>query len=56
MEQIKSFIGKIKEKLAPYQKNIIEPLLKILAIIIICAIIAHMLNSGETLAEFAAKK
>ena len=45
----------IREKLAPYEKNIIIPLAKIILIIIICAIIARVMGGNETLAEYAAK-
>lgn len=53
--KFKAFYDKIKKALAPYQKNLIQPLLKILAIIIICAVIARLINGNETLLEYAAK-
>lgn len=53
--KFKEFYEKIKGLLAPYRKNIIEPLLKILAIIIICAVVAHLMGGHETLLEYAAK-
>ncbi|MBR6003833.1 MAG: hypothetical protein IK068_03825 [Lachnospiraceae bacterium] len=46
---------KIREKLAPYEKNIIIPLCKIILIIIVCVIIARVMGGNETLAEYAAK-
>lgn len=54
--KIKAFVKRIIDKLSPYRKTIIVPLLKILAIIIICAIIAHYFGGRETLAEYAAKR
>lgn len=54
--------GKIKEKyenlrtlLSPYQKNLIQPLLKIIGIIIVCAVLAHLISGNETLLEYAQK-
>jgi len=52
---VKEKYKKIREKLAPYEKNIIIPLAKIILIIIICAIIARVMGGNETLAEYAAK-
>ncbi len=54
--KIKAFFKALGAYLSPYKKNIIIPLLKILAIIIVCAIIARYMSGHETLAEFAAKK
>ena len=56
MQRIKAFFKAIGASLAPYKKNIIIPLLKILAIIIVCAIIARYMSGNETLAEYAAKQ
>lgn len=53
--KIKDTFEKIKGALAPYQKNIIQPLLKILGIIIVCVVIARLMGGHETLAEYAAK-
>jgi len=53
--KIKALYDKIVKALAPYQKNIIQPLLKILGIIILCAVIAHLMGGNETLLEYAAK-
>lgn len=53
--KIKALYTRIKDTLAPYQKNIIIPLLKILGIIIVCAVIAHLMGGNETLLEYAAK-
>lgn len=55
MNKVKNFFSALWDYLAPYKKNIIIPLLKILAIIILCAIIVRFLAGGETLAEYAAR-
>lgn len=55
INKLKNFFSSLWEYLAPYKKNIIIPLLKILAIIIICAILVRFLSGGETLAEYAAR-
>ena len=47
----KEFIALIE----PYKKNLIIPLLKIMVIIIVCAIVAHFMSGNETLLEYAAK-
>ncbi len=53
--KIKELFVKVKAALAPYQKNIIQPLLKIIGIIIVCAVVAHLIGGNETLLEYAAK-
>lgn len=53
--KIKALYERIKSALAPYQKNLIQPILKIIAIIIVCAVIAHLMGGNETLLEYAAK-
>ncbi len=53
--KIKALFKKIRDALKPYQKTIIEPLLKIICIIIVCAVIAHVMSGNETLLEYAAK-
>lgn len=54
-DRIYELVKKIDDIISPYKKNIIIPLLKIIAIIIFCAIIARYLNGGETLADYANK-
>lgn len=46
---------KIKKALAPYKKNIIIPLAKIIGIIIVCAVIVRLVSGHETLADYAKK-
>ena len=46
-------LKKIITYLKPYKKNIINPLIKIVAIIIISALLIHFLEGKETLAEYA---
>lgn len=53
--KIKEIYEKIRLKLKPYQKNIINPLLKIILIIIICALIVHFMSGSETLLDYAMK-
>lgn len=55
MELLTNFFRKIDKAISPYKKNIIYPLLKILAIIIICVIISHFIGGHETLADYASK-
>lgn len=55
-ERIKSFFKRIGNTLAPYKKNIIFPLLKIIGIIIVCAVLVRLLNGHETLADYASKQ
>ena len=39
----------------PYRKNLIDPLLKIIGIIIICALLVRFVSGNETLNEYASK-
>ena len=55
MQLLTDFFKKIDKKISPYKKNIIYPLLKILGIILLCAVLARLLNGHETLADYAAK-
>lgn len=54
-EKIIIFLKKIQNLLAPYKKNIIIPLAKIIGIIILCVLIARYMGGHETLLEYAAK-
>ncbi len=54
-QKINLLWSKFMKVIGPYKKNIIFPLLKISAIIIVCAIIVRFVNGRETLAEYAAK-
>lgn len=51
--KIINFFHKIKNALAPYKKNIIIPLLKILLIIIVCVILVKLITGGKTLTQYA---
>lgn len=51
--KIKALYEKIYNKLKPYWKRLILPLLKIIGIIIVCAVLSHLLGGSETLAEYA---
>ena len=53
--KIKELFERIRKVLKPYQKNIIQPLLKIILIIIICMIIVHVISGHETLSQYADK-
>lgn len=53
--KIKELYERIRKALKPYQKNIIQPLLKIIVIIIICVIIVHVIGGHETLRQYADK-
>ncbi len=53
--KVKQFFKKIRLLLKPYQKNIIQPLIKIILIIIVCVIIVRFMGGHETLLEYAAK-
>lgn len=53
--KIKAWFETLRKKLKPYQKNIIQPLLKIIAIIIVCAVVAHLMGGHETLQDYANK-
>lgn len=53
--KIKELYERIRKILKPYQKNIIQPLLKIILIIIICVIIVHFIGGHETLSQYAEK-
>jgi len=53
--KIKELFERIRKALKPYQKNIIQPLLKIILIIIICMIIEHVISGHETLSQYADK-
>ena len=46
---------KLDALIAPYKKNIIIPLLKIIGIIIVCAILVRVIGGNETLADYAEK-
>ena len=54
-DRIIEFFEKIRKLLKPYQKNIIQPLLKILLIIILCVIIVRVVSGHETLSQYADK-
>ena len=54
-DKIIALFEKIRKALKPYQKNIIQPLLKIILIIIICVIIVHVISGHETLSQYADK-
>ena len=54
-DKLIAFFKRIDKKISPYKKNIIYPVLKILAIIIICALIVHFVGGHETLAQYAEK-
>ncbi|MCR4961300.1 MAG: hypothetical protein K6A74_07575 [Lachnospiraceae bacterium] len=54
-EKLSAFWAKICKALRPYKKNVIIPLLKIIGIIILCAVLVRVMNGHETLAEYAAK-
>lgn len=53
--KIKELFERIRKALKPYQKNIIQPLVKIILIIVICMIIVHVINGHETLSQYADK-
>lgn len=55
MELFTKLFNKINKAISPYKKNIIFPLLKILAVIILCLIILKLVGGNETLADYAAK-
>ncbi|MCR5279613.1 MAG: hypothetical protein K6E19_09260 [Lachnospiraceae bacterium] len=52
----KKFTFLCKEIWREYGKKMIIPLLEIVGMIILCAILAYVLNGHETLAEYAARK
>ena len=54
-DKIIALFQKIRKILKPYQKNIIQPLLTILLIIIICMIIVRVIGGHETLSQYADK-
>lgn len=54
-EKTIELIKKLNEKIEPYKKTLVIPILKILAIIIVCAVIARYLSGGETLSDYASK-
>lgn len=54
-DKIISFIKKIDDIITPYKKNIVFPVLKILGIIILCAILVRVIGGHETLAQYAEK-
>ena len=54
-DKIIEFFKVIKAFLAPYKKNIIIPLLKILGIIAVCALLVHFIGGHETLSQYASK-
>ncbi|MBO4678180.1 MAG: hypothetical protein J5626_00770 [Lachnospiraceae bacterium] len=54
-DKIIALFEKIRKALKPYQKNIIQPALKIILIIIICVIIVHVIGGHETLSQYADK-
>lgn len=51
IEAFKHFYSIIK----PYRKNLIDPILKILAVIIICAVLVRIISGNETLSDYARK-
>jgi len=53
--KIVDFFKKIHTICKPYEKNLIFPLLKIIGIIIICALVVRLMNGNETLSDYAAK-
>ena len=53
--KIKELFERIRKLLKPYQKNIIEPLLKIILVIAICAILVRIISGHETLSQYAEK-
>lgn len=55
IKKIKKYIDLLWDILKPYKKNIIIPLLKILGVIIVCAILVRLVSGHETLADYAAK-
>ena len=54
-DKFKDFITKLYTFLKPYKNTIISPLLKILAIIVICALLVHFIGGHETLKQYADK-
>lgn len=52
IEKIKSFYTSY---IKPYRKNLIDPILKILAIIIVCAVLVRVMSGNETLSDYASK-
>jgi len=54
-DKIIALFEKTRKALKPYQKNIIQPLLKIILIIIICVIIVRVIGGHETLSQYADK-
>ena len=53
--KIGSFFKGLWKALDPYKKNIIYPLLKILGIIIVCAVLVRVMSGNETLSDYAEK-
>lgn len=51
--RIQAFFNKIHNIIKPYEKNLIFPVLKIIAIIIICAVLVRLLGGNETLSDYA---
>lgn len=54
-DKILGLINRFRDAVRPYKKNIIIPLLKIIAIIILCAILVRVMGGHETLADYARK-
>lgn len=54
-DKLKDFIDKLYTFLKPYKNTIIIPVLKILGIIIACALIVHFIGGHETLKQYADK-
>jgi len=49
VDALKRAYGVIK----PYRKKLIDPLLKIIGIIILCAILVRVISGNETLSDYA---
>jgi hypothetical protein len=54
-DKLKDFIAKLYTFLKPYKNTIIIPVLKILGIVIICALLVHFIGGHETLKQYADK-
>lgn len=54
--KLKEIVHKIRTSLSPYKRNLIDPLIKIILIIIVCVLIVKFMTGGETLLEYAQNK
>lgn len=54
-DKVKEFIKKLYTFLKPYKNTITIPVLKILGIIIICALLVRFIGGHETLKQYADK-